>query len=198
MIYCTKCGRANADDAAYCQKCGSLLEPEDETRVARREKANTEIADGNATEIFSVSPTLKFVNAGYVLAIAGAFIIAALYSIAARMAGSDVIWPGVVLGMSLLLIPAYFHVRQKLVTYRLTESTVEIDSGLVSRTTQNIPLRRIQDVTVSSTIAQRLLGFGNVVIDNASETGGKVVLHNINSPRKYADMLLRQMHKLEK
>ena len=83
-------------------------------------------------------------------------------------------------------------------TVFLPDTTVEIDQGLVSRTTQNIPLRRVQDVTVSSTVFQRVLGFGDIVIDNASETGGKVVLKNINSPRKYADLLLRQIRLLER
>jgi hypothetical protein len=43
-----------------------------------------------------------------------------------------------------------------------------------------------------------MLGFGNLVIDNASENGGKVVLKNINSPKQYADILLRQMRQLNK
>jgi uncharacterized membrane protein YdbT with pleckstrin-like domain len=98
----------------------------------------------------------------------------------------------------LLLIPAYFHLNQRLVRYTLTDTRIEIDSGLVSRTTRNIPLNRIQDVTISSGIYQRLLNFGDLVIDNASEDGGKVVIRNIDSPRKYADMLLGQMRRLER
>ena len=98
----------------------------------------------------------------------------------------------------LLLIPGYYHLRQKLVRYDLTDTTVEIDSGLISRNTRNVPLRRIQDVTVSATAWQRLLGFGDVIIDNASDDGGRVVLKNINSPRRYADMLLKQMRLLDK
>ncbi|MCV4614370.1 PH domain-containing protein, partial [Escherichia coli] len=74
----------------------------------------------------------------------------------------------------------------------MTDSTIEIDRGLISRTTQNIPLRRIQDVTVSAGILQRILGYGDISIDNASEDGGKVVLKSIDSPKKYADLILRQ------
>lgn len=196
MIYCTKCGRQNSDDAVYCQQCGTLLEPEEETRVARRASAAPETErDGGSKEIFSVSPTLMFVKVGYAAAIVTALLLAAL--IAAALPGVSP-WVGVVVGMALLLIPAFYHFRQKLVCYRLTESTVEIDTGLVSRRTQNVPLQRIQDVTVSSTILQRLLDLGDLVIDNASERGGKIVLKNINSPRKYADLLLRQMHRLER
>ena len=69
----------------------------------------------------------------------------------------------------------------------------QIDYGLIARTTRNIPLAKIQDVTVSASIPQRILGFGNVVVDNASEVGGTTVLHNINDPRHYADLLLREL-----
>ena len=98
----------------------------------------------------------------------------------------------------MLLVPAYYHLRQRLVRYSLSDSTIEIDRGLVSRTTQNIPLRRVQDVTVSATLFQRVLGYGDITIDNASEDGGKVVLDNVDSPRRYADLILRRMHELER
>jgi uncharacterized membrane protein YdbT with pleckstrin-like domain len=97
-----------------------------------------------------------------------------------------------------LLIPAFYHLRRNLIGYRLTDSKIEISKGLISQDTRNIPLRTIQDVNVSSTILQRMLGFGNVVIDNASEVGGKIVLRNINSPKLYADALLKQIRENER
>ncbi|MBK7803562.1 MAG: PH domain-containing protein [Chloracidobacterium sp.] len=72
-----------------------------------------------------------------------------------------------------------------------------MDEGLISRTTRNIPLRRIQDVTVTTTAMQRLLGFGDLMIDNASEDGGKVSLKNIDSPKEYADILLKHIRRLD-
>jgi uncharacterized membrane protein YdbT with pleckstrin-like domain len=112
--------------------------------------------------------------------------------------GSVSTWIAVILGLLLFLIPAYYHLKQRLIRYSLMDTAVEIDSGLLSRTTRNIPLRRIQDVTVAANVWQRMLGFGDVVIDNASEQGGKVALKNIDSPRRYADMLLKQMRLLDK
>jgi len=47
----------------------------------------------------------------------------------------------------------------------------------------------------STTILQRLLRFGNVVIDNASETGGNTVLRNIPDPRRHADQILRALRR---
>lgn len=193
-MFCRKCGKENADDAVFCQKCGIQLEAEEETRVATRSAPESLTKD--SPRIFSVSPTLLFVKAGYVLAVIGAFLLVAVFSL--YLGDSIGVWPGVIIGMALLLIPAFYHLRQKLVRYNLTDTTIEIDSGLISRTTQNIPLRRIQDVTVSASVPQRLLGFGNIVIDNAGEDGGKITLKNINSPRKYADILLKQMSRLDK
>ena len=147
-------------------------------------------------EIFSISPTLLFVKAGYAAAAVGALVVVGLTS--AFLWYFVSVGVSVLIGLLMLLVPAYYHVRQKLVRYTLTESTLEIDSGFVSKTTRNVPLRRIQDVTVSASPWQRLLGIGDVVIDNASEEGGKIVLKNINSPKRYADQLLGQMRRIEK
>ncbi len=192
-MFCIRCGTNNSDEAIYCQKCGNLLESEEETRVARRE--DPEAAADPEQQIFSVSPTLLFVKIGYALAVVGAFLVVAFFSV---LFPAFPWWVSVPLGILLLLIPAFYHFRQKLIRYTLTDTTIEIDKGMFSRSTQNVPLRRVQDVTVSSTIMQRMFRFGDVLIDNASEDGGKIVLKNIDSPRKYADILLKQMRRLER
>ena len=198
-MFCSKCGKEKGDDAVYCQKCGRSLEPEEETRVAVKERPVPDVVRESSLEpnrIFSISPTLKFVYVGYLLAVIAAFLVVGVVSI--FLATMFSVATSVVLGMALLLIPLYFHLKKKLVRYTLTDTTIEIDRGLISRTTQNIPLRRIQDVTVSATMSQRMLGMGDVIIDNASEDGGKVILNDIDSPKKYAELMLRQMRLLER
>jgi uncharacterized membrane protein YdbT with pleckstrin-like domain len=201
-MFCQKCGSRNSDEAVYCQKCGTILEAEEETRVARKEIAADESAENLENEerrVFSISPTLKFVKIGYGLAVIGAILLVALLTvISTSMAWSIPVWVYILLGLALLLIPAYFHLRQKMVRYTLTDSKIEIDEGFVFQNSRNIPLRSIQDVSVNSTITQRMLGFGDIIIDNASEDAGKIVLKNINTPKKYADALLKQMRLLDK
>ncbi len=198
-MFCTKCSARNSDAAIYCQKCGNLLEVEEVTRIVRPPKNEMTAAIDKEKEIFSIAPTLMFVKIGYAAAIVGALLLVAFLFSFEQFFGVKIQPPvSVLAGLSLLLIPAFYHLKQKLVRYTLTDAKIEIDRGLISKTTKNIPLRTIQDVTVSATAAQRLLGFGNLIIDNASETGGKVVLQNINSPKKYADVLLRQMRQLNK
>jgi len=140
--------------------------------------------------IFTVRPTLIFIKLGYALAMLGAIAFVILLALI------DVpVYISIPLALSLLLIPAYYHLRRNMVRYTLTDSKVEIDTGLIARTTRNIPLTKIQDVTVSASIPQRLLGFGDLLIDNASEVGGTTVLHNISQPRHHADLLLRELRR---
>ncbi|MEJ7860749.1 MAG: PH domain-containing protein [Pyrinomonadaceae bacterium] len=198
-MFCTKCGAKNSETAIYCQKCGSMLEAEEETRIVRPQKIDLSPTEDAERQIFSISPTLMFVKIGYGLAICGALLLVAFLFSFEQLVGIK-IHPlmSVLLGFSLLLIPAFYHLRQKLVRYTLTDSKIEIDTGLISKQTRNVPLRTIQDVTVSATIFQRMLGFGSLVIENANETGGRVILKNINSPKNYADVLLKQMRLLNK
>ena len=208
-VYCTQCGSDNSVKAVYCRKCGSHIEKEEETRIAARARAGDNAAPmkidepnnagGHAlrddeAEIFTISPTLLFVKLGYAAAgVAALFLVA----IAAAFTTIGNGW-AVAAGLLLFLIPGFYHIRQKLVRYTLTESKLEIDQGLISRRTKNVPIRRIQDVTVSMSVFQRILGFGDLVVDNASDDGEKVTLKNINRPRHFADMLLRQMKRLER
>ena len=196
-MFCIKCGAKNSLEAIYCQKCGALLEAEEETRIARHTKIETPNSDEAEREIFSIRPTLMFVKIGYALAVLGALFLVALLSVLYDVLRIPV-WIAILAGLSLLLIPAFFHLKQKLVRFTLTDSKIEIDEGFISKTTRNVPLRTIQDITVSASVPQRMLGFGNLIIENAGETGGKIVLKNINSPKKYADVLLKQMRKLSK
>ena len=140
--------------------------------------------------IFTVRPTMIFIKVGYV--------IAALFAIGLVILLAQVSAPvylSIPIAFALLLIPAYYHLRRNMVRYTLTDSKIEIDTGLIARTTRNIPLSKIQDVTVSASIPQRLLGFGNVIVDNASDTGGMTMLENISNPRHYADLLLRELRR---
>jgi uncharacterized membrane protein YdbT with pleckstrin-like domain len=178
----------------FCSGCGSPANDPDATRIARAQRSVPVAADRDTEEveqvIFTVRPTLIFIKLGYALAVLGAIglvILLALVEIP--------VYISIPVAISLLLIPAWYHLKRNMVRYTLTDSKVEIDTGLIARTTRNIPLAKIQDVTVSASIPQRLLGFGDLLIDNASEIGGTTVLHNISHPRHHADLLLRELRR---
>ncbi len=199
-MFCIKCGAKNSLEAIYCQKCGALLEAEEETRIARSvktQKSETSAAEDAEREIFTIRPTLMFVKIGYGLATLGGLLLVALLSVIYDIVKIPVQY-SILAALTLLLIPAFYHLKHKIVRYTLTDSKIEIDEGFISKRTRNVPLHTIQDVTVSATVPQRMLGFGNLIIENAGEIESRIVLKNINSPKKYADVLLKQMRLLGK
>ncbi len=190
---CSNCGFYIAPGVRFCSNCGAPAGDPEATRIARVQTGlpvHNDLNEDLEQVIFTVRPTMIFIKLGYALAVLAAFGLVLL------LAWIDV--PAVFsvpVGLALLLIPAYYHLRRNMIRYTLTDAKLEIDTGLIGRTTRNIPLSKVQDVTVSSSIPQRLLGFGDVIVDNASELGGTTVLHNISTPRHYADLLLRQLRR---
>jgi membrane protein YdbS with pleckstrin-like domain len=187
---CSKCGAYVASGVRFCSNCGAPASDSETTQVARRPSTSLQGEDGDERTIFTVRPTLIFIKAGYALAVLGG--IALVFLLAMLNVPAYISIP---LALALLLIPAYYHIRRNMVRYTVTDAKMEIDTGLIARTTRNIPLSKIQDVTVQASIPQRMLGFGDIIVDNASEIGGTTVFHNINNPRHYADLLLRELRR---
>jgi len=180
-----------APSVRFCSNCGAPAADPESTRIARLQQMCVQGSDGDLEHVvFTVRPTLIFIKAGYALAVLGGIALVFLLAMVTVPA-----YISIPLALALLLIPAYYHLRRNSVRYTVTDAKLEIDRGLVSRTTRNIPLSKIQDVTVSATIPQRLLGFGDLIVDNASDVGGSTVLHNINKPRQHADLLLRELRR---
>jgi len=188
---CSSCGAYVTPSVRFCSNCGTPTDSE-VTKLARQQERALGFNDDQNLEhtVFTVRPTMMFVKAGYGLAVLGG--IALVFLLASIGVPATISIP---LALALLLIPAYYHLRRNMVRYTVTDSKLQIDTGLIARTTKNIPLSKVQDVTVSASIPQRLMGFGDIIIDNASELGGSIVMHNINSPRHYADLLLRELRR---
>jgi membrane protein YdbS with pleckstrin-like domain len=196
-MHCSNCGSYLPPGVRFCSGCGTAASDPEATRIARAgpglpvaNQSSGRGEDDLEQVVFTVRPTMIFIKLGYALAVVGAIAVVVLLALIPIQ-----VYISIPLALTLLLIPAYYHLRRNMVRYTLTDSKVEIDTGLIARTTRNIPLSKIQDVTVSASIPQRIMGFGDLLIDNASEVGGTTVLHNISKPRYYADLLLRELRR---
>ena len=217
MEHCTNCGQDVSPRARFCAGCGAAVGSEEtlvareETRVAparppavepRRVRPLDELAERRPraleeTEervIFTVRPTLLFVKLGYLLAALAGLALIALVATFDRQ-GYVPLTLLIPFALALLLIPAFYHLKRNTLRYTLTDAKIEIDEGFISRTTRNIPLSKVQDVTVKATVSQRLLRFGDLVVDNSGAEGGVTVFHNIPDPRRHADQILRELRR---
>ena len=79
-------------------------------------------------------------------------------------------------GGILLVALAYEVAYYRRFEYELTEDTLDISSGVISRREREIPYRRIQNVDVSQSVIQRALGIAAVDLETAggSSTEGSI------------------------
>ena len=89
----------------------------------------------------------------------------------------------------LLLIPFRMHMRRRMVSMRLHDYHLTLESGFLSRTRRTVDMAKIQDVTVRQTLGQRLLGVGDLVLESGGEAG-RMGIDNMDNPRALADEII--------
>jgi membrane protein YdbS with pleckstrin-like domain len=154
----------------------------------RRSQSHPFRATGE-TVIFSINPAFHPVAMGYIVS---SFISLAIAAILSFFHVS--LW--VVFGAAIIaFIPSIIkHIRHLHTVFTLTTIKLEISEGLFSKTTRNIPLRHIQDVSVRENFKERMMGIGDIIVDNAA-IDSSLILSNVNDPRQYSDLILEQLER---
>jgi uncharacterized membrane protein YdbT with pleckstrin-like domain len=198
---CGVCGAQVSAGNRFCSKCGSVVVAT-ASQAALAVETRAPAAPSRQTEapelvVFTVRPALLFV--GFTYAVAALIWIASTALVAAVTAHFD-LGKGAgaaavaLVGVVLFAYPALLHLRRQRFRYTLTNYKLEIQTGLLARSTRNILLGKIQDVTVQSSILKRLVGIGDIVIETAGEMG-RVSLRNVPNAKRYADILLRELQR---
>jgi uncharacterized membrane protein YdbT with pleckstrin-like domain len=194
-MFCNECGQTLPDGSRFCNGCGAHIARS--TAPADSPVAVADYADEH--EIFTLRPTMIFVLVRYVVAglivIATAALTGVLSSMKPQLVSGQIAFL-VILGVALIVFsnPIYKHILRKREVYTLTSHKLEMRYGIIAKIVRNIPLRNIQDVTVTASVWQRLLKLGDIEIDSASETG-KIILEDIHHPDRYANMILAELRR---
>jgi uncharacterized membrane protein YdbT with pleckstrin-like domain len=88
-----------------------------------------------------------------------------------------------------LLPPLKMHLGRRLITLRLHNDHLTLETGFLSRTRRTVDMAKIQDVTVSQSLGQRLLNTGDLTLESAGERGA-MGIRNLDRPRVIADAIL--------
>jgi membrane protein YdbS with pleckstrin-like domain len=153
----------------------------------RRDKGYREDFADQDQVIFSITPTFYEVLPSYLVAIVLSLIVTAGV---AYVRGRIVI--ALIAAAIFFIRPIVRHMRLRRTVYTLTGAKLEIRTGIFSKDTKSIPLRHIDNVEISETLKERLIGIGDVLIDSAA-LDTKMVLNNVKNPRKYADLIMEQL-----
>jgi membrane protein YdbS with pleckstrin-like domain len=220
-MFCQQCGNRLAPESLFCNRCGSKAsnpmgagrpapprparrspvipstpdqesfeeyeEEYEEDYPERRDRGYRKDFDDPDQVIFSITPTFYEVLPSYLVAV----VLSLIVTIGVGYARGPL---GIVLIAAAILFirPIFRHMRLRRTVYTLTATKLEIRTGILSKDAKNIPLRHIDNVEVSETLKERLIGIGDVLIDSAA-LDTKMVLNNIKNPRKYADMIMDQL-----
>jgi hypothetical protein len=93
-----------------------------------------------------------------------------------------VLWEGAPHG---LLNPIETHA----IRWVLTTERLQIVRGLLSRSTEEIELTRVRDVSVEQSLAQRALGIGTITLIGTDATAPMVTLHDVEEPEQVKELI---------
>jgi len=82
------------------------------------------------------------------------------------------------------------HLTRRLITMRLEDNHLIIESGFFSRTRRIVDTMKIQDVTVKQRLGQRILGTGDLTLED-SGPGGAMGMPNVDRPHQIADAIIK-------
>lgn len=133
-----------------------------------------------------IRPSMKTVWAAYAVALA---VVAGGTWLYYNYARNEPRWLLAIPALA-FLPPLKMHLQRRLVALRLVDDHLVLESGFFSRTRRTVDTAKIQDVTVKQTLGQRLLGTGDLMLEDAGE-GGAMSIGNLDRPHQIADAILK-------
>ncbi len=141
-----------------------------------------------------IRPTTKFIKAGYavviLLIIAGAVAQSQIKDLQTLPKG---VIPGV---LALLLIwPITRHIERRFTKMTIVGDKLRYETGMLSKSTRNIQLSKVQDVTVHQSLGQRMAGVGSLSIETAGGSS-RLTFPSIDSPQSMAEHIIDASHRI--
>jgi uncharacterized membrane protein YdbT with pleckstrin-like domain len=101
---------------------------------------------------------------------------------------------GIVIVLALVVVPSIVALlraiaRIKNTRYRVTNQRIVIESGVLSRSLEEIDMRSVDDIEFQQTFLERLFGIGEVFIVSTDKVAPKLALHGIHDPRNTRELI---------
>jgi membrane protein YdbS with pleckstrin-like domain len=200
---CPSCTQAIDDDSQFCKHCGAAIESAPDSpladavaaktpapRPAPPEKAGDVYRDPKfEKQVWQGRPAWRSYWGTWVC-----WLLVSLICIIAshRWAGGDSALFKAVLLLSAGAAVVIF-VREALrvlgVRYRLTTQRLFVHRGILTRTTDQMELMRVDDVRLRQGIVDRIVNTGNVEVIGSDATDQDIVLESVSTPAEVAEAL---------
>lgn len=132
-----------------------------------------------------IRPSMKFINAGYVITLlvaAAGIVLSYQYLPPTYPNWLPALW------LILFLWPIKRHIQRQSVKLTIAGDKLRYETGMASKSTRLIQLPKVQDVRVVQSFMQRMLGVGDISIETAGENS-RLVVHNLDAPQPLAEQI---------
>jgi uncharacterized membrane protein YdbT with pleckstrin-like domain len=135
-----------------------------------------------------VRPTAKYIQAGAILAVI--FVLGLEIAYLAKWRHNEALTWVPIAAPLVLLWPAERWLRRQFTKAVFTaDHRLRYEVGMISKSTRNIQLYKVQDVRVDQGIVQRLWGVGNLSIETAGEAS-RLTIRNVDDAQALADDIM--------
>lgn len=132
--------------------------------------------------IFTIRPSMRPIGVFYAACLV---VLAFFVFLAIKFHSIFFIFPGLLF----LFAPAAMQIRRRFTIYTLTNENIKIRTGIIGKTQTMIPLAKVQNVSFSYSIIQRMLGIGDILLESAAEKGAVPFL-DIDKPEECSRQIL--------
>jgi uncharacterized membrane protein YdbT with pleckstrin-like domain len=101
--------------------------------------------------------------------------------------------------LGLVMTYAIGWIKRTTTRYTITDQRIHIRTGIVSRQEHSTQLARVQNVNISQSIFQRMLGIGDVDWDTAGteESGADFRLRSVDDPSSIVRVVDQALHSVQ-
>ncbi|MBN2563804.1 MAG: PH domain-containing protein [Phycisphaerae bacterium] len=207
-MICPKCNGTIEDGSKFCRHCGAAVSEPAATaspsKPAGKLTAPADDARGVGADVYGDPKHERQVWQGRpawrsyygiwaTWALLSAVVLGAAYKWKAP--DSPAVWLALlcVLGaaVAILVREAMFVLSYR---YRLTTQRLFIHRGILSRTTDQTELMRVDDVRLRQGVIDRLVNTGDVEVMGTDETDDVVILKSVSAPAEVAEALRVHVH----
>jgi membrane protein YdbS with pleckstrin-like domain len=184
LIKCPDCGREVSSAAPACPQCGRPLAavsaPQPQAGAIKEET------------LWRGTPSWALLFGKIVMAFVSLVVVLLIFYFGYQFLATyaSIVWiviAAVMIWQIAAIVIAYARIKSTL--YTITTQRVIIESGLTTKTVEDIDLRYVDDTQFHQTFVERMLGIGNVTIVSSDKVAPTYVLRGVPDPRGLRELI---------